>query len=109
MHPNRQLEQIIQRLTLRLRLRNILAPDIDAVSTDKNCARLWPLLNGFLERVFQILFVGGVLDDRNLERVVEAKVADLSASFGDFVAAGPATGDTLDLLDLVDGEDVFGR
>ena len=106
-HFNRQLKQIIQTLRLRLRLRHILTPNVDTMPLDQNRTSLRPLLNRRLQTVFEIFLMRSVLNNRNLHRVKVSQVAQLPAALGDFHASGAASRDSLDLLDLVHGEDVL--
>lgn len=107
MHLNSQLEQVVQTLRLRLRLRHILAPDVHAMPLDQHRASLRPLPNRRFQAVLQILLVRRVLDDRDLHRVEEAQVSQLPAALGDFHAARPAARDAFDLLDLVHREHIL--
>jgi hypothetical protein len=106
-HLHSQLEQIVQTLRLRLRLRHILAPNVDTMPLDQHRARLGPLPNRRLQTVLQVLLVRCVFDNRNLHRVEVAQVAELSSALGDFHAPRSAAGDSLDLLDLVHREHVL--
>ena len=108
MHFHRKLEQIIQSLRLRLRLRHILTPHIHPVPPDQHSARLRPLLNCLLQRLPQILFVRCIVDDGNPHGIEVAQVTDFAAAFCDLGTTGAATGDAFDLLDLVDAEDRVG-
>ena len=106
-HLNSQLEQIVQTLRLRLRLRHVLAPNVHAVPLDQHRARLRPLPDRSLQTILQVLLVRGVLDNRDLHRVEVAQVAQFPSALGDFHAPCSAAGDALDLLDLVHREDVL--
>jgi hypothetical protein len=107
MHLNRQLEQIIQTLRLRLRLRNILPPNVNTMPLNQHRTSLRPLLDSRLKTLFQILLVRSILNDRDLHRVKVSQIAQLPSALGDFHASSSSARDSLDLLDLVHGEDVF--
>ena len=106
-HLNSQLEQIVQTLRLRLRLRHVLAPNVHAVPLDQHRARLRPLPDRSLQTILQVLLVRGVLDNRDLHRVEVAQISQFPPALGDFHAARSAAGDSLDLLDLVHREHVL--
>jgi hypothetical protein len=106
-HLHSQLEQIVQTLRLRLRLRHILAPNVNTVPLDQHRASLRPLPNRRLQTVLQILLVRSVLNNRDLHRVEVAQVPQFPPALGDFHAARSAAGDSLDLLDLVHREHVL--
>lgn len=57
-----------------------------------------PLLDGTFKCIFQVLLVCSVVDDRDAKTVVVTKVS--------FLFLAVAFGDTLDLLELLDLEDV---
>lgn len=105
-HLHRQLKQIIQTLTLRFRLLDILAPNIDPMPLDQHRTRLGPLLNRLLQRILQVLLVRSILDNRDLHRVEVAQVACFAPALEDLRAARAAARDAFDLLDLFHGEDV---
>ena len=71
MHLHRQLKQIIQTLTLRLRLRDILAPHVDTMSPHQHRARFGKLFDRSFQRLPQIFFVRRILNDRYAQRIVE--------------------------------------
>jgi hypothetical protein len=77
-----------------LRLVNILAPHVDAMSTNKNGVRVGVLVHGLLEVLGEVLLVGCVLDDGDAQGVVVAEVP------------GPLepAAETLDLLNVIDLE-----
>lgn len=99
MHLNGKLENIIQALGLRLSLRDTLAPNIKSMSPHKHRISVRPVLDSLFKRIPQILFVSRIFDDRDPEFVVVAQVACF------FFAV--ASGDTLDLFDLLDFKDIF--
>jgi hypothetical protein len=107
MHFNRQLEQIIQTLRLRLRLRDILTPNVNTMPLNQYRTSLRPLLDSRLQTLFQILLVRSVLNNRDLHRVKVSQISQLPSAFCDFHASSSSARDSLDLLDLVHGEDVF--
>jgi hypothetical protein len=106
-HLHSQLEQVVQTLRLRLRLRHILAPNVHAMPLDQHRASLRELLNRRLQTILQVLLVRRVLDNRDLHRVEVAQVSKLPSALGDFHAPRSAAGDALDLLDLVHREHVL--
>jgi hypothetical protein len=82
-------------LTLSLGLVDIIAPDVDTMTTDENSICVRVLVHSLLEILSQILLMRGVLDDGNAESVMVAQVACLVH----------ATAKALDLLDVVDLKD----
>lgn len=68
------------------------------MSLDQDSMGIGPLLDGTFKRILQILLVCSVVDDRDAKTVVVSKISLL------FLAV--AFGDTLDLLEFLDFEDV---
>lgn len=74
-HLYGQLEDVIQTFSLRLSLRDILAPDVHAMSLDQYRSTFWICFDRTFKRVLEILLVSGVLDDRDLQYVIVPKIA----------------------------------
>lgn len=74
---------------------DVVTPDIDAVTSNQHCVRVWVLLHSLLEELSQVFLVGCVLDDGDAERVMVAQVSRLVH----------ALAEALDLLNVVDLED----
>lgn len=83
-------------LALRLCLVDVIAPDIDAMPTDKDGVGIGVARHCLLKILCQILLMGSVLDDGYAQGVVEAKISRF----------GHAATEALDLLDVVNLEDL---
>lgn len=79
-------------LTLGLGLVDIVAPDIDTMTTHEHSICVGVLLHSLLKILSQILFMGSVLNNRNAKSVMISQVASLVHT----------TTKALDLLDVVD-------
>lgn len=114
MHFHSQLEDVIQTLTLSLRLGSVITPDVTAGGTrisihqyhmeggcyhshsvppDKNRVCVRVLVHGCLQTTGEVLFEGGVFNNGNLQSIEEPEHA---LSF--------TAGNTLDLLNVADLE-----
>lgn len=115
LHLDSQVEQIVQTafaisillmqhckkldlpLTHGLGLVDVVSPNVDAMSPNKDGIGVRVLLHGLLEELGEVLLMRSVLDDRNAQRIVVVQVALLLVA-----AAEP-----LDLLNVVDLEDLI--
>lgn len=87
MHLDRQLKQIIQTLALRLRLRHVFAPNVDAVPPHKHGASLWPFFDCLSQRISKVFFVSSILNDRYLQSIIVAQVSNFATAFSNLIAA----------------------
>lgn len=78
-------------LALRLGLVNIVAPDVDAMSTDQHSIGIRVLFHGSLEELGEVLLMRRVFNDGDAQGVVVAEVARLLE----------ALAEALDLLNVV--------
>lgn len=79
-------------LALRLGFVHIVAPNINAMPPDKHSIRIRILLHGLLEKLGEVLLMGGILNDRDPQGVMIPQVARLAET----------AAKALDLLDVVD-------
>lgn len=94
-HLNRQLEKVIETLTLRLRLVDIITPHIDAMTPHQDGIRIRILLHSSLKILRQVLLMRRVLNNRNTQRIMVSQVTHLPH----------ALAKTFNLLNVVDLED----
>lgn len=75
---------------------DVIPPHVNAVPTDEDGIRIRVLVHGLLEKLGQVLLVGGVLDNGDAEGVVVPQIALLAVPLPE----------SLDLLDVVDLEEL---
>lgn len=83
-------------LALSLCLVNIIAPDVNTMSSNQHGIRVGMFLHGSLQVLSQILLVGSILNNGDSQRIVISQVARL----------GHALAKTLDLLNVVNLKDL---
>lgn len=82
-------------LTLRFSLVHVITPHINAMPPHQHSIRIRMPLHGLLQKLRQVLFMRGILNDRNSQSIMIAQASHLSRPLPE----------ALDLLEVVDLKD----